>query len=457
MRAGAPWVAVSVSAAVQTLVRRWLLTLDGAVLVLALALGVTGSRRGFMLAALVPITLLPFTFARTRAHRVLSGVLQPRVLGVVTVAGMACDAAMFAQLLTARSEMLSFLHGPVTSWIGPVWFSTNLLWLLGYLVVALATTALRLAGAWRGPRGGLVGALADAGPRDPSRRAFLQQASVAGAAIPLVAAVSSVPLSYDFRVEERRIVLPGWPRQLDGLRVAHLSDIHVGRGMGRNRLRRVAELTNAARPDVVLHTGDFLTHGRGDFDLPLYEALATVRAPLGQWACLGNHDYDDAERFVRRLADAGVTALRDHLVRLTVDGQPLELAGLEFVFGPLARAAAYGQVFERFGERRAPRLVLNHDPSGFASLPDGAADLVLSGHTHGGHVGLQLGRSQSLTVIGLLGLPDQGLYARDDMRLFVTRCVGFYGYPMRVGIPPEIAVLELYGADAAGDTEPVRA
>jgi predicted MPP superfamily phosphohydrolase len=78
---------------------------------------------------------------------------------------------------------------------------------------------------------------------------------------------------------------------------------------------------------------------------------------------------------------------------------------------------------------------------------------VLSGHTHGGHVGIQLGPSRALTVVGLLGLPDQGLFARGDMRMFVTRCVGFYGYPMRVGIPPEIAVLVLR---APGPTTPAQ-
>jgi predicted MPP superfamily phosphohydrolase len=104
-----------------------------------------------------------------------------------------------------------------------------------------------------------------------------------------------------------------------------------------------------------------------------------------------------------------------------------------------------------------PRLLLNHDPSAFGALPPAAADLVLSGHTHGGHIGIQLGRSRALTVVGLVGLPDQGLFAREDMRLFVTRCVGFYGFPMRVGIPPEIAVLVLRTPGTSSVPAPVRA
>ena len=68
---------------------------------------------------------------------------------------------------------------------------------------------------------------------------------------------------------------------------------------------------------------------------------------------------------------------------------------------------------------------------------------ILSGHTHGGHVGVQLSRDFALTVVGLMGIPDQGIFRRPDMTLYVTRCVGFYGYPMRLGIPPEIALLTI--------------
>ena len=79
-------------------------------------------------------------------------------------------------------------------------------------------------------------------------------------------------------------------------------------------------------------------------------------------------------------------------------------------------------------------------------MPEGSADLVLSGHTHGGHIGVQLAPGRALTAVALAGIPDQGIFRRADMRLFVTRCVGFYGYPMRLGIPPEIAILTLRSA-----------
>ena len=122
----------------------------------------------------------------------------------------------------------------------------------------------------------------------------------------------------------------------------------------------------------------------------------------------------------------------------------MEIAGIDFLFWRPQREATYETIIGKWGARTtAPRLLLNHDPRTFSELPPGAADLVLSGHTHGGHVGVQLGPSQAVTIMQLVGIPDQGIYRRGDMQVFVTRCVGFYGYPIRLGIPPEIAILTL--------------
>jgi predicted MPP superfamily phosphohydrolase len=440
--------------------RRWLIALNVGLLGLAVVLGTWVTRRAVFLAALVPIAVMPFSYARLRLHRLLArhaGAAPGarRALGAFAAAAVLCDAVMVAQLLTARAPTASWpLQAPGIGWIGPVWFSAYALLFVGWLLLDAGRSLAR--GVRRGVA--LVRALRPPPPAEAPdtaeaatlpRREFLQRSVLASAALPFAVSLSGVSLSYDFRVEEREVEVPGWPRALDGLRVVHLSDIHVGGAMNRERLRRMAELANGARPDLVAHTGDFLTHRSGDFDTPLYEALARIHAPHGQWACLGNHDFDDPDRLVRRLGDAGVAVLRGRLVRLGVGGAPLEVAGVDF---PFARdPAAYARPVARLGGRgEAPRLLLDHDPRAFAALPAGSADLVLSGHTHGGHVGIQLGPSHAITVVGLLGIPDQGLFDRPGMRLFVTRCVGFYGYPMRIGIPPEIAVLVLRAPRAAG-------
>ena len=178
-----------------------------------------------------------------------------------------------------------------------------------------------------------------------------------------------------------------------------------------------------------LHSPPAFTHtvAAADYAFPLDAAV--VRLKYGRDLALVN---------------ALGVVLRDALTSIDVDGQSLEIAGLDFGWDRARRAASAAERIARWPGRGAtPRLLLLHDPSEFALLPEGCADLVLSGHTHGGHIGVQLGRDAAITVVGLTGIPDQGVFSRGDMRLFVTRCVGFYGYPMRVGIPPEIAILVL--------------
>ena len=422
--------------------RFWLAGLNLALIAVGVALAASGTRRALFVVALVPLAFAPFAYARLRLHHALAGLLGARRMAALASVSAAFDVVMVAQLLTARgTETAAWLNGPAIGWIGPVWFSAHALLFLSYAVLGLGRLVARTArGVVRWSHDSAATSAAD-GVALLGRREFLQQYGVVGAAAPFAISLSGVQLSYDFRVDEHELVLPHWPAALDGLRVAHLSDIHVGGGMDRERLARVVALSNAAKPDVVLHTGDFLTHRSGEFDAPLYEALAQIEAPYGQWACLGNHDFDDPERLSQKLAAAGVTVLRNRVVTLQIGDQRLEIAGLDFGFG--RSAGGYASLFAAWPQRRVPRLLLNHDPRSFFALPDACADLVLSGHTHGGHIGVQLSPGHALTVVGLAGIPDQGVFDRGAMRMFVTRCVGFYGYPMRVGIPPEIALLTL--------------
>lgn len=433
-------------------VRRWQIALHGILLLAALVLGIWGYRRALFLLFLIPIAFTPFSYARLRLQHDVEQALRSMrraaaFLPILTGFGVLLDVVMIAQVFTARlGSPVPILHSTGISWLGAIWFSAHALLFLGYVIIDFAR--------WSGRR--LTQALQHwfslppEAPVSPERRRFLQQVGILGAGAPFLLSISGVKLTYDFRVEEREITLPYWPPALDGLRVAHLSDIHVGGAMNRERLLRMAALTNNARPDLVVHTGDFLTHRQGDFDLPLYEALARISAPYGQWACLGNHDFDMPERLVYRLRQAGVITLRNTLTTLSLQGQSLEIGGIDFQLRGLGiETRSYARVVHSLGPRGPlPRLLLIHDPRAFATIPNGCADLVLSGHTHGGQVGIQLDQDHALTVVGLCGIPDQGVFHRKDMTLFITRCVGFYGYPMRLGIPPEIALLTLRAPQA---------
>ena len=240
--------------------------------------------RAIYLIAMVPIAIVPFSYARQRLHASCVSLLGPSSLALVvfSLVGMIFDAIMALQILTSRSgSPLPFLHAPGISWVGALWYSAYGILLFGYAGLGLLrglTHLARRGRAWF--RRQQAQRAQHATLPSPERRQFMQQLGLLGAGTPFLFSLSSVKLTYDFQVEERDLVLPDWPPALDGLRVAHLSDIHVGGEMDRPKLLRVAALTNAAKPDLVLHTGDFLTHRTGDFDLPLYEALARINAAL---------------------------------------------------------------------------------------------------------------------------------------------------------------------------------
>ena len=417
----------------------WALCLGAMLGVLVLSEDSLSRRLGMMLFGLIAFG--SFSWARFRAQRTLEGARRAGSLaGLYVLLGIPLDLFMVLQLVSARGASTEhWMEGPILSWVGPVWYSAHAILFFAYLVAAIGQWATRLMRRV---------AAASVTPVSAGRRQFLEGAAVAAVGFPFVISLSGIRTSYDFQVEEREIRLPNWPRSLDGLRVAHLSDIHVGGSMNAARLNRVAELTNRAKPEIVLHTGDFLTHREGDFDAPLYPALARINAPLGQWACRGNHDFDDPVGFPRKLRSAGVEPLLDREASLSIAGEELRIGGLDYMWPDQDRSARYAEKVLAFGPHDGePRILLLHDPSQWVHVPEGAVDLVLSGHTHGGHIGLQLGDHALWTIVGAFGYPDQGVFRRDDGTvLYVTRCVGFYGYPLRLGIPPEIAILNLRSA-----------
>ncbi len=239
------------------------------------------------------------------------------------------------------------------------------------------------------------------------------------------------------------------PREGPALRVVQISDPHLGTFMSVERLRAVCERAVAAAPDLVLLTGDFLTVESNGDAAALGRALEPLRALEGRaFACFGNHDHETPDAVRRGLAHAKVTLLVDELARVETARGPVEILGYDFAFrGRRERHAAVSARHPRDGATL--RIALLHDPGAFAHLPDGAADLVLAGHTHGGQVGLVSFGLPHTAVSALSDVPDHGLWARGAMRLYVHRGTGHYGFPVRVGVGPEESVLHVHDGRGA--------
>ena len=228
------------------------------------------------------------------------------------------------------------------------------------------------------------------------------------------------------------------------LTIVQITDPHLGPFMSVERLRRICERAVARNPDLVLLTGDFLTMESQSDPALLGRALDPLLALPGRcFACFGNHDHEAPDTVRSALRRAGVTLLVDEARDVMTAAGPVQIVGVDFVWRDrkehLARVC-------RDLPRKADhlRLVLLHDPGAFRHLPEGQADLALSGHTHGGQVGLvSLGLSWTLMRV-FVNAPDHGFWARGSDRLYVHRGTGHYGFPLRLGVPGEQSLLSIH-------------
>lgn len=226
------------------------------------------------------------------------------------------------------------------------------------------------------------------------------------------------------------------------LRLVQITDPHLGPFRSEASLRALVERAVAADPDLVLLTGDFFTVEGAGSPEALTRALAPLRALTGRtFACLGNHDHEHPAEVRAALAAAGVRLLVDEAVTVTTPAGPVQIVGLDHRWRDRGTHARVLHAHPR--PDGALRLVLLHDPGAFRLLPEGEADLVLSGHTHGGHVGLVSLGLDWTAVHAVAGIPDHGLWGRGRDRLYVHRGSGHYGFPVRIGVPLEESVLEV--------------
>jgi len=228
------------------------------------------------------------------------------------------------------------------------------------------------------------------------------------------------------------------------LRVVQITDPHLGPFMSVRRLSGICRRAVESDPDLIVLTGDFLTMESQADAAWLAEALAPLKEFSGKtFACLGNHDHEALGVVRTALASAEVRLLVDEQVTHISACGDVQILGFDFHFRDRARLTS--EILEcNRRDSGALRLVLLHDPGAFKHLPSGSADLVLSGHTHGGQVGLHsLGRVGTL-VSALTQIPDHSLWARGTNRLWVHRGTGHYGFPLRLGVSAEESVLNIH-------------
>jgi predicted MPP superfamily phosphohydrolase len=236
-------------------------------------------------------------------------------------------------------------------------------------------------------------------------------------------------------IEEVEVYLDRLPPNLDGLRIAHLSDVHHSPLTDLDHIAEAVRVTNELSPDLVVLTGDYVSHEH-EYIEPMASALGGLRAKHGLFACLGNHDHwTDADAVAANLNANGIRVLNNEGLRIEIDEDSFWLAGVD---DHLVGKTDLVSALEGSHDLEL-KLLLAHNPVVVRQAVRHSIDLVFSGHTHGGQVRLRSNEKRLLPRMRL----TNGLHRRKGTQIYITRGIGTVVAPVRYQCPPEISLLTL--------------
>ncbi|MBC7886017.1 MAG: metallophosphoesterase [Saprospiraceae bacterium] len=303
-------------------------------------------------------------------------------------------------------------------------------------------------------------------PFIPERRRFVATAGTLIAGIPFFSMLYGITKGkYQYTVEKITLTFKDLPKNFDGFRLVQISDIHSGSFDNKDKIIPGIEMINALKPDIVCFTGDLVNSEKEEID-PYIDIFSKIEARYGKYAILGNHDYygsynrsdSNAEQlyfndFFNRYTKMGFDLLNNAKRSISIGGESINLIGVE--------NWGAGRWFPKKGDLNLAttevnsddfNILLSHDPTHWDEKVlsyQKHIHLTLSGHTHGFQFGFQLP--------GFKWSPAQyrykrwlGLYEENEKFLYINRGFGFLGFPGRVGMWPEITLIELKRSNLTG-------
>lgn len=291
-----------------------------------------------------------------------------------------------------------------------------------------------------------------------TRGQFLSRTAIIAAAVPaLTMGYGIISGAYDYRIRRTVVRLPNLPAAFDGIKIGHLSDIHSGSFFNKTAVMGGVEMLMKEKPDLIFFTGD-LVNNTADEVKEYVPVFGKLKAPLGVYSTLGNHDYGDyvqwsSSREKRENLEAMIEAhrlmgwklLMNENKEIELNGDKIAIVGVEnwgkggFVkHGRLDKAT-------RGTDEAAVKLLLSHDPSHWDAQVRPRyddIDVMFSGHTHGFQFGIEIGDFK-WSPAQYMYKQWAGLYQEDNQFLYVNRGFGFLGFPGRIGMLPEITIMEL--------------
>ncbi len=311
------------------------------------------------------------------------------------------------------------------------------------------------------------GQQASSGMPSISRSKFLGQVAVALGGIPIALGIHGmVKNAYNYKIHRERIALPNLPESFNGLKIVQISDIHSGSFVSGSPVEKGVEMILNEKPDLVFFTGDMVNYLANEME-EFADVFRRVKAKEGVFSIFGNHDYADYVRFPGNEARiAGKKANRQRMIEmhrslgwdillnenriLRRGNDSLAVIGCEnwsarrsfHTYGDMAQAY-------RGAEKADVRILLSHDPTHWDAeirKKYGDIDITFSGHTHGAQFGVEIPGYVKWSPVKYLYKQWAGLYQEGKQYLYVNRGFGFIGYHGRIGILPEITVVELVKA-----------
>jgi uncharacterized protein len=244
------------------------------------------------------------------------------------------------------------------------------------------------------------------------------------------------------RMVETKLIVPGLAPDLNGLRIAQITDIHFGAYFGRRALERAVAMANETRPQLTMVTGDLISIRRDPLDDCL-ALLKKLKAEAGIYGCLGNHEIaaDCEDYATEAAARIGIKMLRAEQTLLRFGQADLNLAGVD-----------YQRISEEYLDDALPllrpdatNLLLSHNPDVFPTAAAQGWDVMLAGHTHGGQVDVEI-LGEHLDPARFFTPFIYGRYEQAGKQLLVSRGLGTVGAPIRAGAPPEVNLIQLVQA-----------
>lgn len=303
------------------------------------------------------------------------------------------------------------------------------------------------------------GKLKPANPTDISRSEFLVKAGLLAGALPVGALTwGIIDGVYDYKVIRQTLYLPNLPKKFDGIKLGQISDVHSGSFYNKKAVAGGVDLLMREKPDFIFFTGDLVNDLATEMR-DYQDIFGKVKAPLGVYSSLGNHDYGDYSWWPNEAAKQknhqdlmdthkrlGWDLLLNENRRLKVEGEEIGILGVEN-WGLISRFPKRGRLdlATKNTDDLPVKLLLSHDPSHWRAkvLPGyPQIDVMFSGHTHGMQAGIRTKEFQ-WSPIEYIYKEWAGLYQEGKQQLYVNVGYGFLGYPGRVGILPEITIFEL--------------